>query len=828
MNEEKQTWYGRANRKKSGSALMMVALMLLSTQMYNFIGVDQTEANLETIEETPARTAYQQFHQAEGASAGTTQGQPAAMGNFRHDAFTDPSWVDPASYQGKITDPSVLLTNPGYGFFLEETNTEDHDNDGINDLDDLDDDNDGISDLIERFDGCYGTDPFDHDNDGISDEDDWDDDNDGILEGPIDYSQGADPWNVSADRYVEPNTVHPWTGTPVGTGYRIDQNLMDHDNDGVTDEDVDGSGRGSYDEDDDNDARIDQFTWPCDFDGDGTQDFFDADDDNDGVADIWDSHPWDSTITSNITITAPLWDDWYQWVSAQIHEIDIFSGSYGTFAITINEGDTVVWTNQDSKNHTVTSDDGVFDSGIILPGDSWSFTFDQAGTFPYSCTIHSSMVARIVVHSLGPNDNTYTEYVGGVDFVQLEHNLWHPRNQSFSEIVDGDLDGDGIPNFLDPDNDNDGSPDSSDTDDDNDGLLDMYDVDDDNDGIPDECMQLDTNSNGQGDYPNTHAIATPGRGCEIDYDRDLDDDRYRPIDQDYDLVWDWMDPDMGALPREQIDNPAGLPAVDTSDLPYDWDNDGILNEDDPYMMATSEQVEGWNCPSLSNPNPQNPDMNCTVARKSYTGNNDWDGDGMNNWDDIDDDNDGILDWLDIDPNCDLDDDNDLHLLNGSRFRDDGPNEIDTDIDGDGLANDEDWDDDNDGISDYYDPDDGNCGQVDNDQTDPFATSNGYSHGDGDIIDGSDDSSLWQNFEDSYWKMWWLFNPFTAENGFIYPHNGYDDTVEPITNGQIPEMYWHVLMQWSPWNGANYFDIDMDGDSLINGIDVDQDLSLIHI
>ena len=57
---------------------MMVALMLLSTQMYNFIGVDQTEANLETIEETPARTAYQQFHQAEGASAGTTQGQPAA------------------------------------------------------------------------------------------------------------------------------------------------------------------------------------------------------------------------------------------------------------------------------------------------------------------------------------------------------------------------------------------------------------------------------------------------------------------------------------------------------------------------------------------------------------------------------------------------------------------------------------------------------------------------------------------------------------------------------------------------------------------------------
>ena len=67
-------------------------------------------------------------------------------------------------------------------FLVEESNRNDHDNDGISDLYDLDDDNDGIYDLIERFDGCYGTDPFDHDNDGVLDIDDWDDDNDGILE----------------------------------------------------------------------------------------------------------------------------------------------------------------------------------------------------------------------------------------------------------------------------------------------------------------------------------------------------------------------------------------------------------------------------------------------------------------------------------------------------------------------------------------------------------------------------------------------------------------------------------------------------------------------
>ena len=158
---------------------------------------------------------------------------------------------DPLSMYGKISDPAALAIDPSYGFLLEETDTEDHDNDGISDLNDLDDDNDGISDLIERFDGCYGTDPFDHDNDGIQDEFDWDDDNDGLLEGPIDWSQGADPKNNTEDRYVIPTAIHPWTQTVVGTGYRIDQNLLDHDNDGVTDEDIDGNGKGSYDEDDD-------------------------------------------------------------------------------------------------------------------------------------------------------------------------------------------------------------------------------------------------------------------------------------------------------------------------------------------------------------------------------------------------------------------------------------------------------------------------------------------------------------------------------------------------------------------------------------------------
>ena len=83
-----------------------------------------------------------------------------------HPALFDIMWTDPGVSSGVINDMSAILAlSESYSLFLEESNKDDHDNDGINDLNDLDDDNDGIYDLLERFDGCYGTDPLDHDND---------------------------------------------------------------------------------------------------------------------------------------------------------------------------------------------------------------------------------------------------------------------------------------------------------------------------------------------------------------------------------------------------------------------------------------------------------------------------------------------------------------------------------------------------------------------------------------------------------------------------------------------------------------------------------------
>lgn len=61
--------------------------------------------------------------------------------------------------------------------------------------------------------------------------------------------------------------------------------------------------------------------------------------------------------------------------------------------ITITEGDTIVWINTGSNNHTSTSGtdctaDGFFNSGTVEPGQQFTFTFDTIGELPYYCIPH--------------------------------------------------------------------------------------------------------------------------------------------------------------------------------------------------------------------------------------------------------------------------------------------------------------------------------------------------------------------------------------------------------------------------------------------------------
>jgi len=79
-------------------------------------------------------------------------------------------------------------------------------------------------------------------------------------------------------------------------------------------------------------------------------------------------------------------------------EVDIRNFAFDPATVTISAGGTVKWTNYDSAMHTATSDDvGIFDSGSFAKGESWSHTFDQAGTYTYHCTIHPYMEGTVIV-----------------------------------------------------------------------------------------------------------------------------------------------------------------------------------------------------------------------------------------------------------------------------------------------------------------------------------------------------------------------------------------------------------------------------------------------
>lgn len=63
----------------------------------------------------------------------------------------------------------------------------------------------------------------------------------------------------------------------------------------------------------------------------------------------------------------------------------------------VEVGTSVTWTNIDPQTHTVTADEGAFDSSSLSGEASFEFTFDEAGTFAYHCEIHPAMTATVVV-----------------------------------------------------------------------------------------------------------------------------------------------------------------------------------------------------------------------------------------------------------------------------------------------------------------------------------------------------------------------------------------------------------------------------------------------
>jgi plastocyanin len=79
-------------------------------------------------------------------------------------------------------------------------------------------------------------------------------------------------------------------------------------------------------------------------------------------------------------------------VSARVEDF-----SFQPARLEVRPGATVVWSNQGQVIHTVTAEDGSFDSGEIDPGAQGRITFSRPGTYRYHCTPHPFMRGVVVV-----------------------------------------------------------------------------------------------------------------------------------------------------------------------------------------------------------------------------------------------------------------------------------------------------------------------------------------------------------------------------------------------------------------------------------------------
>jgi plastocyanin len=75
--------------------------------------------------------------------------------------------------------------------------------------------------------------------------------------------------------------------------------------------------------------------------------------------------------------------------------VNIQNFAFDPATVTIKKGTIVTWTNQDSAPHQIKS--ATFNSQLLSQGQSFSFTFSNAGSFDYSCSIHPSMTGKVVV-----------------------------------------------------------------------------------------------------------------------------------------------------------------------------------------------------------------------------------------------------------------------------------------------------------------------------------------------------------------------------------------------------------------------------------------------
>jgi len=76
-------------------------------------------------------------------------------------------------------------------------------------------------------------------------------------------------------------------------------------------------------------------------------------------------------------------------------KISIERNAFNPAEVTVMQNGSLLWVNNDSQVHTVTADDGSFDSGDIQAGGSFGSSFTIIGPHTYRCKYHNEVTGVV-------------------------------------------------------------------------------------------------------------------------------------------------------------------------------------------------------------------------------------------------------------------------------------------------------------------------------------------------------------------------------------------------------------------------------------------------
>jgi plastocyanin len=85
--------------------------------------------------------------------------------------------------------------------------------------------------------------------------------------------------------------------------------------------------------------------------------------------------------------------------------ITIQNTAFYPTTLNVKPGTTVTWINKDNETQNIVSNNGVFDSGNLKTNQSYNYTFNQSGSYPFHSTINTNLTGTIIVSSTTNNSS---------------------------------------------------------------------------------------------------------------------------------------------------------------------------------------------------------------------------------------------------------------------------------------------------------------------------------------------------------------------------------------------------------------------------------------